>query len=359
MSSLAENEYAPEEVSPPGDTLAETLEAKGMSQAELAERTGRPKKTINEIINGKASITSETALQLERVLGVPARFWIERESQYQESLARRDERARLAHDRDWVRSFPIKEMARAGWIRAVSDPVDQLRELLNFFGIASPRQWDAGATAEVSFRRSSKFEIDRHATRAWLRQGEIEASTIPCEPFDEAAFKRAIQHARKLSRLPHAEGVKELRRSFALVGVAVVIVPEIDGIRASGASRWLSPAKAMIVLSYRYKKDDHFWFSLFHESAHVLLHPKSTTFIDVEEGGLNPKEREADEFARNVLIPADVYQDFLDTRPLTEASVVAFAEELGIAPGIVVGRLQHDDVIDHSHFNRLKVRLGQ
>lgn len=78
------NQYAPDLVSPPGDTLAETLAALGMTQAELAVRSGRPYNTVSEIINGKASITPETALQLERVLGVPARFWLKREQQYQE-----------------------------------------------------------------------------------------------------------------------------------------------------------------------------------------------------------------------------------------------------------------------------------
>jgi HTH-type transcriptional regulator/antitoxin HigA len=83
---MVKNEYTPEEVSPPGETLAETLEAIGMTQAELARRTGRPLETINEIILGKTAITAETALQLERVLNVPAAFWNNREAQYREAL---------------------------------------------------------------------------------------------------------------------------------------------------------------------------------------------------------------------------------------------------------------------------------
>jgi HTH-type transcriptional regulator / antitoxin HigA len=88
MTSTPQNEFYPDYASPPGDTLAETLETIGMSQAELARRMGRPVKTINEIIQAKVVITADTALQLEKVLHVPASFWLRREQHYRETLAR-------------------------------------------------------------------------------------------------------------------------------------------------------------------------------------------------------------------------------------------------------------------------------
>jgi addiction module HigA family antidote len=86
MTNTTENTYTPDFISPPGETLAEILEEKNMSQSELAQRMGRPKKTINEIIKGKAEITIDTSLQIQLVLGTPASFWIERERLYRESL---------------------------------------------------------------------------------------------------------------------------------------------------------------------------------------------------------------------------------------------------------------------------------
>ena len=103
MPSTGTNAYLPDHVSLPGDTLQEVLDDREMPQAELAERTGRPKKTINEIIKGKAAITPETALQLERVLGIPASFWNELESNYQDYLARTREEALLQTSTDWLR----------------------------------------------------------------------------------------------------------------------------------------------------------------------------------------------------------------------------------------------------------------
>ena len=114
MSSNLKNEYRPDVVSPPGETIFETLEQYGMSQAELADRMGRPKKTINEIIKGKAAILPDTAIQLEHVLGVPASFWIRREQHYRESLARLAERERLSEATEWLSKMPVQEMVKRG-----------------------------------------------------------------------------------------------------------------------------------------------------------------------------------------------------------------------------------------------------
>src|SRR5882724_13472730 len=116
MSELNKNQYKPDSVSPPGETLEEILDSRSMSQAQLAERTGRPKKTINEIIKGKAAITAETAIQLERVLGIPAAFWIAREQNYRESLARKKELGHFAAQTSFLDRIPYRAMIDLGWI---------------------------------------------------------------------------------------------------------------------------------------------------------------------------------------------------------------------------------------------------
>ena len=133
MSNAIQNQYMPNYASPPGETLQEVLEERGMSQAELAKRKGRPKKTINEIINAKAAITPETALQLERVLGIPASFWNNRERHYREALARIEEQERLQKQVAWLKQIPVQAMIKFGWIQRCQDKVEQLRSVLNFF----------------------------------------------------------------------------------------------------------------------------------------------------------------------------------------------------------------------------------
>jgi HTH-type transcriptional regulator/antitoxin HigA len=126
MSKDIKNQFMPDYAVPPGETLLETIEAIGMSQAELAERTGRPKKTINEIIKGKAAITPETALQFERVLGTPAGFWNNLERNHQETLARINEQKSLQRQINWLEKMPLNALIKMGLVKKHSDKVQQL-----------------------------------------------------------------------------------------------------------------------------------------------------------------------------------------------------------------------------------------
>lgn len=361
MIERVQNEYQPDTVSPPGETLLEALEERGMSQAELARRTGRPKKTINEIIKGKTAITPETALQLERALGIPARFWNNRQQQYDEHQATREEEDNLRGHLDWLKRFPVRAMVRLGWIEEADDEVEQLRELLNFFGIAMPEQWTDLYQTQVAFRKTAAYESEPEDIAAWLRRGEIEAQEITCRPYDAARFKRTLLDVRSLTMQPPQQFVPELVEACAAAGVAVVFVPQLPRARVSGATRWLTPEKALIQLSLRYKTDDHLWFSFFHEAGHIVLHGKRDLFI--EDGSTDgEEEQEADAFAANILIPPDELEAFLDSlapgRYPSTPDVVTFAQRIGVAPGIVAGRLQHDGRVPFTHFNGLKQHLA-
>jgi len=359
------NEYTPDSVSLPGETLQEVLDERQMTQADLAERMGRPKKTVNEIVQGKAAITPETALQLERVLGVPAGFWNNLEQNYREHLARKEEEERLATSGDWLRQIPVRKMVELGWIERRKDRVDQARELLNFFGIASPDRWsDVFELPQANYRHTMAFESQTGALAAWLRKGALEGQRVRCTPFDRERFKAVLIEARKLTREPAAVFGEALLDRCASAGVAVAFVPELPGCRANGATRWLSPRKALIQLSLRYRWADVFWFSFFHEAGHVLLHGKRDVFIEGEDGASDSevmkKEAEADRFAARLLIPPhelDRLRAAARAERISKARVLAFASELGIHPGIVVGRLQHEGWLPHTHLNGLRTRL--
>lgn len=327
-----------------------------MSQVELAERTGRPTKTISEIIKGKAAITPETALQLEKVLGTPASFWMNRERHYRESLARLEEQARLRNDVEWLKTVPIKAMCDLGWIRRFQDKVEQLDEVLRYFGVATPGAWeDIWRGEHVAFRRSKAFECNPGAVAAWLRRGEIVAQSIECLTYDKKAFKAALKNARSLTVEPVKYFTTKLVQMFAEAGVAVAFVPELPGTRVCGATRWPTQHKAIIQLSLRYKTNDHLWFTFFHEAGHILLHGKSRLFIESNDDH-GDTEVEADLFAADLLIPKSRYEPFAVGSVLSELRVRQFAKEVGVAPGIVVGRLQHDGKLPRTHLNGLKQR---
>ena len=355
--------FKPNYAVPPGETLKESIDYLSMTQAELAQRTGRPKKTINEIIKGKASIMPDTAIQLERVLGVPASFWNNLERNYQETLARLREDKQLQSHIQWLQSFPIESLVKKGWLAKVKSDVEKLRALLNFFGVAGVNEWKAiWENPKATYRRSLAFKNKPTAVAAWLRRGEVEALKIDCQPFRERAFRAALKRIRGLTWESPEVFEPEVKSLCAVAGVAVAFVPELPDTHLYGATRWIGTTKALIQLSLRGKSDDHLWFTFFHEAGHILLHEKKDVFIEAKgegcrEIGGSEKEQEANHFAQDLLIPPEEYQAFLDTDRFDESEIRRFARDVGIAPGVIVGRLQHDRLIPFSAINSLKKRF--
>ena len=303
MADGVRNEYLPTDVSPPGATLREVLDDRKNSQSDLATRMGRPKKTISEIINGKASITPETALELELVLGIPATFWNAREREYRAFLARLEQAKRMNRQLKWLRNFPIGALAKEGWITKHSNKQDQLKELLQFFGVASPEQWqDVFNNLAVAFRKSSAFKSDAYSLAAWLRCGPMKAEQYQCRSFDKERFLTALREVRSLTPSDPEVFEPEMKQVCADAGVVVTFVPQLPKSRVSGATRWLSPDKALIQLSFRYRTDVHFWFTFFHEAGHILLHGKRDVVVESGQGK-GEYEAEADKFAADCLIP--------------------------------------------------------
>ena len=357
MVSKIENRFKPDYAVPPGVTLAETLEALGMSQADLAARTGRPKKTINEIVKGKAAITPETALQFERVMGVPASFWNNLERDYRETLVRLEEHQHLQKYGDWLGQIPLKAMIKQGWVEAFDDKVQQIQAVCRFLGVASPEQWqNMQRGAAVAFRQSRAFKSDPGAVAAWLRKGELQAQQIECAPYRATRFKAVLSDVRALTVESPDIFAPQLAEQCASAGVAVVFVPELPKLRASGATRWLTPNKALIQLSLRYKTDDQVWFTFFHEAGHILLHGKRDVFLEGDDAH-GDKEHEANKFAADTLIPPAELAQFMKGGDYGEAAIRHLASKVGIAPGIVAGRLQHEGKLEWNECNDLKVRL--
>lgn len=352
--------HIPDSPSPPGETIADILEEKGWTQTELCTRLGYTTKHVSQLINGKASITEDTALRLERVVGGDMAFWLNREALYRESVARADEAPGLDKHKDWLKELPIKDMIRFGWIARAANPGQQVAECLRYFGVASVEAWRARYTdldsMGLAYRASEKFAKVAGHVAAWLRQGEIEASAIQCKAYDEAAFRNLLLDLRALTREGNPDKfLPALVTKCASVGVAVVFVRAPAGCPASGVTRWLTPDKALVMLSLRYRKNDHLWFTFFHEAGHILLHSKKLMFMEVAKNGLdNKEEREADKFSADLLIKPDDLAAFCRSVPSAE-TVQQFATRIGIAPGIVVGRLQKERVIDWADLNYLKL----
>jgi len=357
--------FEPDWVSPPGETVADLLEERGWSQQEVAQRLDYSEKHVSQLINGKVPLTEDAAMRLSSVLGAPVGFWLTREAQYRERLAKQEATSRFAAWQDWLEHIPVRDLMAAGKIDkrridARSKP-GIVEQCLAFFGVASPDGWHSRyGTLQHQFRRSREEQCDLGAIAAWLRMGEQAAEKQAGPRYDEMKFKQALHEMRSLTVLPPEQFEPRLNALFRDSGVVFVLVPALPKSHVSGVARWLEADRPLIQLSLYGKTNDRFWFTLFHEAAHILLHgrgkkSKESVFLDDPNhtASFTDEEREANAWARDWLIPPVSVAELalLKTKP----AVNDFAQRLGIHPGIVAGRLQHDGLIPASWFNGLKV----
>jgi len=363
---MAENTetFLPGWVSPPGETIEDLLGERGWKQGELADRLGYTDKHLSLLINGKASLTEDAAMKLERVLGASASFWLAREAKYREHLARLGEKQLYESWVGWLDQLPITQLMNLDVIpklrNAGANKLKIVQSCLKFFGVASPNEWEKHyGGMQVSYRRTKEEQSDIGAISSWLRMGELEAEKFPGPPYNKAKFEQALTVIKGLTTEPPEVFAPKMYQALEASGVVFVLVPSIPRAHVSGVARWLRNNKPLIQLSLYGKNNDKFWFTFFHEAAHILLHAdnrqaKKAVFLDDlnNHQSDDPKEHEANQWAADFLIPQSYIHELSSIR--SKESVERFSAVLGIHPGIVVGRLQHEGFIKQSWMNGLK-----
>ena len=349
----ASRQFQPNWLSAPGETILDIIHERDWTTRELAGILGQSQEQITFLLEGRASITLGLAQKLADVLGGNAGFWIARDGQY------RDDAARIsAEGKRWLSEFPVKEMIRFGWIQPPK-PTEEVRACLQFFGMGSIPAWRAAYSDllnQVRFRTTQRFDSKPGSVVAWLRAGELKAGAIRCQPWNKDGFVAALGKARELTcEKDPGKFLPELTELCAASGVGLAIVRSLQGCRASGATRFLSPERAMLLLSFRYLADDQFWFSFFHEAGHLILHGPDSTFLEGLDLQASREETEANKFAERALIRDEFRAEFEALRPDIK-QIIRFARKAGIAPGIVVGQLQHYKVVGPHQLNLLKRR---
>lgn len=349
------NERLGEWISPPGETIEDVLEEKGWTKAEFAKRLGFSGKHVSQLLTGKAPLTEDLAMALASVLGGTATFWLEREARYREALNQQETFDRLEAEAGLLEELPIQWLVKEGCVKKYKHRGQQVGEVLRYFGVANVASYrQCYAAPGAVFRTSAVFGKAPGAVAAWIRRAELAAERVQTGAWSESGFKRCLRELRSLTMEPDPNTfAPALTEACAAQGVAVVFVPTPPKCPASGMTFWRK-GKAVLALSLRYKVNDQLWFTFFHEAAHLLLHGRRMVFIEGLDGLDQEKEREADAFARDLLIPPE-HRDELETLQSADG-VQRFAAKVGVHPGIVVGRLQHDRILAWNALNDLKQR---
>jgi HTH-type transcriptional regulator / antitoxin HigA len=343
----------------PGTHLKETIDELGITQTILANRIGLSRKVINEIIAGKAPITANTAILLERVLDVPAHYWNNLQKNYELIYALNQQTLMVHREYNKLKMFPVSKMTKHGWLPEAKSKEEKVQNLYSFFGIAKLNNYEKSLA--IQFRRSINENYSKESIFAWLRKGELDIQNIATDVFDRAKIVASIRHLRTLTKTQPNIFQSAITEICAKAGIAVAFIPELPKTFINGATFWVNNDKAAILLSLRFKTNDHLWFSFFHELGHIILHRSKKSFVDLDDNVLSSDEEKrettANEFAANALIHPNQWSAFRSKEPFSKFKVKTFADQINIAPGIVVGRLQKEKLIPYSHLNDLKERF--
>ncbi len=333
---------------PPGATIKEQLNDRGMSQKEFAARMDMSEKHISKLINGDVQLTPEAAIKLEMVLGVPAKFWNNLEAIYREKIIKAKAENTMDADIEIARKFPYSEMAKFGWISETKDIKEKVIYLRKYFEIVELSLLSNEQITRIACRRLAITEKSDLALMAWVQEAKIKARDIQTTPINMKGLIASMPELRKITMLKPQEFCPQIKKCLANCGIALVFLPHLKGSFLQGAS-FLDGNKIVIGLTARGKDADKFWFSFFHELAHIVLgHVWQVNGISDED------EKAADIWSSNTLIPADNFENFRKEKDYSERNVVHFAKEQEIAPGIVVGRMQIEGMIKYNMLNNLK-----
>ncbi|MFH5834824.1 HigA family addiction module antitoxin [Proteiniclasticum sp. C24MP] len=349
MEKTTDNNFIPTVAVSPGETIRENMEYLGMTQKELALRIQITEKHLSNILNGTSPITYDTALKLETVIGPRAEFWMKLEANYQLNKSRLEEEETLKEDLIVLKNIPYKDMAAHGWVSPERDRTKRVKNCRTFFGVSSLHS--IKESHAVAFRtHTSSNPISDYGILAWLRKAETEGIRQSVSPFNKSALRKLIPEFRALTLLAPQQFYPLLENRCKEVGIALVLVDYIPKTYICGATIW-KDHKAIVALSARGKRADIFWFTFFHEVAHLLNHSRKEVHIHFES---TEEESQADEIASNYLISKKDYDHFILQYDYTnQESIKEYAEKIGIAPFVLVGRLQHDRYIDFSKFHDL------
>ena len=347
-----QNQYFPQSHPHPGVTLMEKLEEMSMGPKEFAVRVGKPEKTITAVLKGDSSITPDMAILFENVTKIPAHFWLNSQRNFDEYLAREKQKAVIEAAITWAKSFPIAAMANCGWISKRTTIQEKTMELLAFFGFANHKAWEEyyfNQQLKVAFRISLASTSQPYAISAWLRRGEIQAAKQQASSYSVKTFKDALPDIKSVMAKHPNDFFSQLQAICAEAGGKVVYTPCMPKAPINGSTRWLHDTP-LIQLTGRYKRNDIFWFTFFHEAAHILLHGKKDIFLEQVNYSDKDmqKEREADKFAANWILAEEQEQEIIDAAPLEENMIHDFANKFNTHPAIIVGRLQHRGLIHPS-----------
>ena len=351
----------------PGYYVKDSIDELGITQDELAKRLQTTPKYVSDLVNGRINLTDEMVLKLSIVFGTSTKLWLNLNKSYIEKKLEIERREKLAQECELVKKMDYKFWVTLGAVKATRSVTEKVQELQKYFKVSSLAvlgQRDFLVQYRTSVTEVKDINVIN--ANAWVQTAINEGIQMNVELFNKKKLTESIPEIRNMTVQKPEVFYPRLKELLASCGVALILLPNLKNCGVNGAVKWLGKDKVVLALNDRRKYADTFWFALFHELGHVLQQRIKVLLVsEKNKAGLETDEliqrleNDADAFSQNVLIPEAEYDDFVRTNQegFTEETIRAFAKEINILPGIVVGRLQKDEYLGYqTALNSMKIK---
>lgn len=347
----------------PGDTIAEMLDERHLSQKDLATRINKSESYISKVISGEKGISGNLAKGLEYVLGVDASFWLNLQANYEALLLNLNEEDSITEEESTV----LKKLEKTGlieylkefdWLQSIGHRIeDAVLAVRRVFGVGSLCSLRKVAEERGGAFRVGNAKIDDSVMGAWLLIAERISEVEVSHEFTQESIPELIV-ALKNELNSESEGLqKRLTSVLESFGISFAVIKHFRGAPVQGyiAKGRGETETYRIVMTIRGAWADQFWFTLFHELGHIANGDLSRTndFVDGDADVMqNETERAADQFARRALLDDGAYAQFIrenESSGFLDSRIRQFAQSQGVPAWIVKGRLQKDRYLDYGN----------
>lgn len=342
----------------PGYYVKEIIDDMEITQEEFAERLGTTPKNLSELLSGKIKLSTDLACKLSMMLGTSVALWVSLEKNYEIKLQEIQNEKKKDEEYDILKKIDYSYFKNLG-LSDTKDKYEKVSNLCSFLCISSLtilKKRDFLVNYRTGVKQATEKNIIN--SRAWVQTAINVGKKNKTADFNKEKLNSYIDEIRNMTVLEPDVFLPRLQNIFSDCGVSFVLLPHLSSCGINGAVKWLNNKKVILAVNDRRSYADTFWFSLFHEIKHVLQHKTNKLIVSLDEKELETYdyrlEQEADIFARDTLIPPEKYEDFVSCNLFSETSIKTFASDINIHPGIVVGRLQSDKIIDYTKFHKLK-----
>lgn len=342
----------------PGYYVKDAIEEMDLTQEEFAMRLDVSAKHISKLVNGEANISTELSEKLSTMLGTSIDLWLNLQLKYNEKVAEIERQKAFDRQQIYLNKIDYSFFVNLGLVEKTTNKTTKVKELLRFLKIANFEVFESESLL-VQFRTTTPENTDtkdRVITNAWVQTVINIGQEIQTKPYNEVLLNATIPKIRDMALCEDIAFISELKELLAECGVALVVIPSLKKSKVYAAVKWINKEKVVLGITNRGQDADKFWFSLFHEIKHILQKQKNVIIDDNKNTTL---ENEANEYASEILIPHKEYDEFkmnCSNKYFSEEQINRFARNIGVQPGIVVGRLQNDQLIAHSTLNKLKCK---